>query len=177
MSLFEPLFGDVSGVEALPSPTARGQHSNAASSRLLHVKMKKKKLRLLIVVCVSFLFISYSVFYLWTLKGKVRSSSNLCEPPLIFSSAGGPRVRLKRTHLFSGTMSEQTLQYFLVRGRIGRRDAAEVSWCHGVNSRSRLMEALSGNPPYTLTLTLTLEPCSEVCACPQVLLTCWRPMF
>lgn len=42
-------------------------------------------------------------------------------------------------------MSEQTLQYFLSRGRIERRDAAEISWCHGVNSRSRLMEALSGN--------------------------------
>lgn len=38
-----------------------------------------------------------------------------------------------------------TLQYFLSRGLIRSGDAAEVSWCHGVNSRGALMEALSGN--------------------------------
>ncbi|XP_029685536.1 protein FAM151B-like isoform X1 [Takifugu rubripes] len=38
-----------------------------------------------------------------------------------------------------------TLQYFLSRGLIRSSDAAEVSWCHGVNSRSGLMEALSGS--------------------------------
>lgn len=41
-------------------------------------------------------------------------------------------------------MSEQTLEYFLSRGLMKRRDAAEVSWSHAVNSRSRLAEALSG---------------------------------
>uniref|UniRef100_A0A674PLJ3 Family with sequence similarity 151 member B n=1 Tax=Takifugu rubripes TaxID=31033 RepID=A0A674PLJ3_TAKRU len=41
--------------------------------------------------------------------------------------------------------STMTLQYFLSRGLIRSSDAAEVSWCHGVNSRSGLMEALSGS--------------------------------
>lgn len=58
---------------------------------------------------------------------------------------------LKQAHFVSGTMSELTLQYFLTRGRIERRDAAEVSWCHGVNSRSRLKETLSGNPAQAVT--------------------------
>lgn len=43
-------------------------------------------------------------------------------------------------------MSERTLQYFLIRGRMEGRDAAGVCWAHAVNSRSRLMEALSGSP-------------------------------
>ncbi|XP_054467615.1 protein FAM151B [Anoplopoma fimbria] len=41
-------------------------------------------------------------------------------------------------------MSDQTLEYFLNRGRIKKRDAAEVRWSHAVNSRSRLTEALTG---------------------------------
>ncbi|XP_060893454.1 protein FAM151B isoform X1 [Labrus mixtus] len=41
-------------------------------------------------------------------------------------------------------MSERTLEYFFSRGRIERRDAAEVSWSHAVNNRSRLTEALTG---------------------------------
>uniref|UniRef100_H3CG22 Family with sequence similarity 151 member B n=1 Tax=Tetraodon nigroviridis TaxID=99883 RepID=H3CG22_TETNG len=44
-----------------------------------------------------------------------------------------------------GQMSERTLRYFRSRGRIDGSDAAEVRWCHGVNSRSRLAEALSGS--------------------------------
>lgn len=72
----------------------------------------------------------------------------------MFSTVGGPDVMLKQAHFVSGRMSEQTLQYFLIRGRIERRDAAEVSWFHGVNSRSRLMEALSGRPPRPLTPNL-----------------------
>lgn len=42
-------------------------------------------------------------------------------------------------------MSEQTLEYLMSRGHIQRRDAAEVSWSHAVNSRSRLTEALTGH--------------------------------
>ncbi|KAM7018594.1 protein FAM151B isoform 1-T2 [Tautogolabrus adspersus] len=41
-------------------------------------------------------------------------------------------------------MSERTLEYFFSRGKIERRDAAEVRWSHAVNSRSRLTEALTG---------------------------------
>lgn len=103
----------------------------------------KKKLYLWIILCAPFVFICYSVIYsVWTLKGKVSSSFKVCEQPL---------VMLKQAHFVLGTMSELTLQYFLTRGRIERRDAAEVSWCHGVNSRSRLKEALSGNPAQAST--------------------------
>ncbi|XP_069001453.1 protein FAM151B isoform X2 [Embiotoca jacksoni] len=41
-------------------------------------------------------------------------------------------------------MADRTLDYFLSRGKIKRRDAAEVRWEHAVNSRRRLTEALSG---------------------------------
>uniref|UniRef100_G3NHS9 Menorin-like domain-containing protein n=2 Tax=Gasterosteus aculeatus aculeatus TaxID=481459 RepID=G3NHS9_GASAC len=43
----------------------------------------------------------------------------------------------------SWRMSDHTLRYFSLRhGR--RRDAADVTWSHAVNSRSRLAEALTG---------------------------------
>ncbi|XP_042344598.1 protein FAM151B [Plectropomus leopardus] len=41
-------------------------------------------------------------------------------------------------------MSDQTLEYFLCRGDIRMRDAAEVRWSHAANSASRLTDALSG---------------------------------
>ncbi|XP_068594538.1 protein FAM151B [Brachionichthys hirsutus] len=42
-------------------------------------------------------------------------------------------------------MSDQTLDYFLSRKQIRRKDAADVRWSHAVNSRRRLAEALSGS--------------------------------
>lgn len=142
----------------------------------------KKKLRLSIVLCVVFVFICSTFYSVWTLKGKVRLSFKLCEPPLIFSTVGRPDVMLKQAHFVSGTMSEQTLQYFLIRARI-ERDAAEVSWCHGVNSRSRLMEALSGKPPNPepLTAVQTLTPTSTLdvfCYCLKwlTLIQCSSPL-
>ncbi|XP_013771445.1 protein FAM151B isoform X2 [Pundamilia nyererei] len=41
-------------------------------------------------------------------------------------------------------MRDQTLDYFFSRSFITRMDAAEVSWSHAANSRSRLAEALTG---------------------------------
>lgn len=46
--------------------------------------------------------------------------------------------------LFAGAMRDQTLDYFFSRSFITRMDAAEVSWSHAANSRSRLAEALTG---------------------------------
>ncbi|XP_031610259.1 protein FAM151B isoform X1 [Oreochromis aureus] len=43
-----------------------------------------------------------------------------------------------------GAMRDQTLDYFFSRSFITRMDAAEVSWSHAANSRSRLAEALTG---------------------------------
>lgn len=41
-------------------------------------------------------------------------------------------------------MSEQTLEYFLNKGTIRRKDAANIEWYHAANSKSKLMEALQG---------------------------------
>ncbi|KAG7490261.1 hypothetical protein JOB18_031429 [Solea senegalensis] len=41
-------------------------------------------------------------------------------------------------------MSEQTLDYFLNRREIKQRDGAEVTWSHGVNSRTKVEEAVTG---------------------------------
>lgn len=41
-------------------------------------------------------------------------------------------------------MCERTLEYFLSRGQIQKRDAAQVRWSHAVNNRSSLTEALTG---------------------------------
>ncbi|XP_030579565.1 protein FAM151B [Archocentrus centrarchus] len=43
-----------------------------------------------------------------------------------------------------GRMCDQTLDYFFSRSLIKRRDAAEVSWWHAANSRSKLTQALTG---------------------------------
>ncbi|XP_053277709.1 protein FAM151B isoform X1 [Pleuronectes platessa] len=45
---------------------------------------------------------------------------------------------------FTGRMCDGTLDYLLSRRQIKRRDGAEVRWCHAVNSRSRLHEAVTG---------------------------------
>lgn len=39
-------------------------------------------------------------------------------------------------------MSQRTLEYFLGLGLIKREDAADITWAHAVNSRSKLSEAL-----------------------------------
>lgn len=44
-----------------------------------------------------------------------------------------------------GSMSEQTLEYFLNKGTIRRKDAANIEWYHAANSKSKLMEALQGS--------------------------------
>lgn len=41
-------------------------------------------------------------------------------------------------------MSDQTVEYFLGRGLIKREDAADVTWSHAVNSKTKLAEALEG---------------------------------
>lgn len=114
--------------------------------------MTKKNQRLPIILSGIFVFITISAFYsVWTLEGKERLSFKLWEVAAYIL----PRWReAKQAPLVSGAMSEQTLRYFRARGRIERRDAAEVRWCHAVNSRSKLTEALSGSPPQPPTLTL-----------------------
>uniref|UniRef100_A0A3P8WEB1 Family with sequence similarity 151 member B n=1 Tax=Cynoglossus semilaevis TaxID=244447 RepID=A0A3P8WEB1_CYNSE len=42
-------------------------------------------------------------------------------------------------------MSERTLEHFLSRGEIRRKDAAELRWSHAVNSRGKLEDALTGS--------------------------------
>lgn len=63
--------------------------------------------------------------------------------------AATPRV------LFAGGMRDQTLDYFFSRSFITRMDAAEVSWSHAANSRSRLAEALTGESVTWLSVPLT----------------------
>lgn len=41
-------------------------------------------------------------------------------------------------------MKDQTMEYFSRHWQINQKDAAEVTWSHAVNSRSRLTEALAG---------------------------------
>jgi len=53
-------------------------------------------------------------------------------------------------------MSEHTLEYFLNKGVIKRKDAADIEWCHAVNSKSKLIEALGGE--YTLHAFLMTTP-------------------
>ncbi|CAN9512751.1 unnamed protein product [Ophioblennius macclurei] len=55
-------------------------------------------------------------------------------------------------------MSDLTLDYLCGRGLIRRRDAAEVSWSHAVNSRRRLQEALSG-PSHMIEADVILRGC------------------
>lgn len=55
-------------------------------------------------------------------------------------------------------MSEQTLDYFSRQSRIRGRDAAEVTWSHAVNSRSRLAEALTG-PNHMMEADVIIRGC------------------
>uniref|UniRef100_A0A3B4AFC2 Menorin-like domain-containing protein n=1 Tax=Periophthalmus magnuspinnatus TaxID=409849 RepID=A0A3B4AFC2_9GOBI len=43
-------------------------------------------------------------------------------------------------------MSDRTLDYFWSLGLIKREDAADITWAHAVNSRSKLTEALKDSP-------------------------------
>lgn len=52
---------------------------------------------------------------------------------------------LKLQSISKGSMSEQTLEYFLNKGTIRRKDAADIEWYHAANSKSKLMEALRGS--------------------------------
>lgn len=45
-------------------------------------------------------------------------------------------------------MSEHTLEYFLNKGTIKRKDAADIEWYHAANSKSKLIEALQGEYTY-----------------------------
>lgn len=45
--------------------------------------------------------------------------------------------------IFVGPMSEHTLEYFLNKGTIQRKDAADIEWYHAANSKSKLEEALT----------------------------------
>ncbi|XP_030647820.1 protein FAM151B [Chanos chanos] len=42
-------------------------------------------------------------------------------------------------------MSDQTLDYFLQKGRIQNKDAAEIEWYHAANSQSKTSEALESS--------------------------------
>ncbi|XP_048043540.1 protein FAM151B isoform X1 [Megalobrama amblycephala] len=44
-----------------------------------------------------------------------------------------------------GSMSEHTLEYFLNKGTIQRKDAADIEWYHAANSKSKLIEAIRGS--------------------------------
>ncbi|XP_072521264.1 protein FAM151B [Salminus brasiliensis] len=44
----------------------------------------------------------------------------------------------------SGSMGDRTLDYFLQKGAIPERDAADVDWYHAANNRSKINEALQG---------------------------------
>lgn len=44
-----------------------------------------------------------------------------------------------------GPMREHTLEYFLNKGTIQRKDAADIEWYHAANSKSKLKEAIRGS--------------------------------
>lgn len=60
-------------------------------------------------------------------------------------------------------MCDQTLEYFLSLGQIKKRDAADVSWSHAVNSGSRLAEALSGESMSSAVFRLLHTDVKQVC--------------
>uniref|UniRef100_A0A665TV32 Family with sequence similarity 151 member B n=1 Tax=Echeneis naucrates TaxID=173247 RepID=A0A665TV32_ECHNA len=64
-------------------------------------------------------------------------------------------VRLAR---LTPTMSDQTLDYFLSLMRISRRDAAEVTWAHAVNSRRKLEDTLTG-PTHMMEADIIMRGC------------------
>lgn len=54
-------------------------------------------------------------------------------------------------------MSEHTLEYFLNKGTIQRKDAADIEWYHAANSKSKLTEALQGKYKYEEAFALLLQ--------------------
>ncbi|XP_055055095.2 protein FAM151B [Misgurnus anguillicaudatus] len=54
-------------------------------------------------------------------------------------------LRLQSLSNFTGSMPEQTLEYFLNKGTIQRKDAADIEWCHAANSKSKLTDALQSS--------------------------------
>ncbi|TRY65920.1 hypothetical protein DNTS_026617 [Danionella cerebrum] len=53
--------------------------------------------------------------------------------------------KLKPNSEVLSSMGEQTLEYFLSKGKIPRKDAADIEWCHAANSKNKLTEALQGS--------------------------------
>ncbi|XP_028990416.1 protein FAM151B isoform X2 [Betta splendens] len=64
-----------------------------------------------------------------------------------------------------GSMSDQTLDYFLGQSQIKKRDAAEVRWRHAVNSRSSLTEAVAG-PTHMLEADIVMRGDEPIMAHP-----------
>ncbi len=54
-------------------------------------------------------------------------------------------------------MSEHTLEYFLNKGTIQRKDAADIEWYHAANSKSKLTQALQGEYKYEEAFALLLQ--------------------
>lgn len=68
-----------------------------------------------------------------------RNFALLCT--LVFLSAGClTLLRLLKSN--KGEMSDRTLEYFFNLGLIKREDAADITWAHAVNSKSKLSDAL-----------------------------------
>ncbi|KAJ8380676.1 hypothetical protein SKAU_G00014540 [Synaphobranchus kaupii] len=72
-------------------------------------------------VVAVFLIVVIVAWTVWNLQSKIPSFPN------------------------SGRMSEQTLDYFLIKGKINERDAANVEWYHAANSKSKITEALKSS--------------------------------
>lgn len=54
-------------------------------------------------------------------------------------------------------MSEHTLEYFVNKGTIQTKDAADIEWYHAANSKSKLTEALQGEHKYEEAFVLLLH--------------------
>ncbi|KAK7933742.1 hypothetical protein WMY93_004638 [Mugilogobius chulae] len=61
---------------------------------------------------------------------------------LLFVFAGAVTLFAVWKSKETGEMSDRTLDYFLALGLIKREDAADITWAHAVNSRSKLSQAL-----------------------------------
>lgn len=59
-------------------------------------------------------------------------------------------------------MSEHTLEYFLNKGTIKRKDAADIEWYHAVNSKSKLIEALRGEYAFQSMKKHLLSSCTTL---------------
>lgn len=92
-----------------------------------------------------------AVYIVWRLKSETGETCNVCElrvllikATITYQPASHEAVCHLLRFVLPGRMSDQTLEYFLSQNLIKKRDAAEVTWSHAVNSRSSLTEALSG---------------------------------